>query len=168
VYVLLRALLPCRPHLVIVARNRQVCIYWWWKHCLLLSILPGERANTYTHRKILSVECLSRANSWSLSSCAFPAGSCPAEIYECSSVRMYERTNLRIATETRPARNSHHALRNSVNIKNVFYVPISLAITKCFQYTPWLRPRGLWIVLCSRGRRLSWCCRWFYGRPDHD
>jgi hypothetical protein len=33
------------------------------------------------------------------------AGPCPAEVYECSSVRMYERTNLRIATETRPARN---------------------------------------------------------------
>jgi hypothetical protein len=51
-----------------VARSRQVCIYWLWKHCLLLSILPGGRANTYRHKKILSVECLSRANSWSLSS----------------------------------------------------------------------------------------------------
>jgi hypothetical protein len=88
-----------------VARSRQVCIYWLWKHCLLLAILPEGRANTYRHRKILSVECLSRANSWSLSSCAFPAGSCPAEVYECSSVRMHGRTNLRIATETRPARN---------------------------------------------------------------
>src|SRR5207248_4877813 len=36
------------------------------------------RANTYTHKKTLSVENLSRANSWSLSSCACPAGSCPA------------------------------------------------------------------------------------------
>jgi hypothetical protein len=24
-----------------VARSRQVYIKWWWKHCLLLSILPG-------------------------------------------------------------------------------------------------------------------------------
>ena len=61
-----------------VARSRQVCIYWLWKHCLLLSILPGGRANTYRHKKTLSVENLSRANSWSLSSCACPAGSCPA------------------------------------------------------------------------------------------
>jgi hypothetical protein len=30
------------------------------------------RANTYTHRKTLSVESLSRANSWSLSRCSFP------------------------------------------------------------------------------------------------
>src|SRR5947208_12550807 len=37
------------------------------------------RANTYTQKKTLSVENLSRANSWSLSSCACPAGSCPAE-----------------------------------------------------------------------------------------
>jgi hypothetical protein len=58
--------------------EQTVCIYRLWKHCLLLSILPGGRANTCTHRKILSVECLSRANSWPLSSCAFPAGSCPA------------------------------------------------------------------------------------------
>ena len=36
------------------------------------------RANTYTQKKTLSVENLSRANSWSLSSCACPAGSCPA------------------------------------------------------------------------------------------
>src|SRR5271168_2359872 len=78
-----------------VARSRQVCIYWLWKHCLLLSILPGERANTYTHRKMLSVECLTRANSWPLSSCAFPAGPYPAEhtsvrLYECTSVRTCE------------------------------------------------------------------------------
>src|SRR5438477_7721153 len=33
------------------------------------------RANTYTHKETLSVENLSRANSWSLSSCACP---CPA------------------------------------------------------------------------------------------
>jgi hypothetical protein len=24
-----------------VARSRQVYMKWWWKHCLLLSILPG-------------------------------------------------------------------------------------------------------------------------------
>ena len=46
---------------------------------LLIAIYStGERANTYTQKKILSVENLSRANSWSLSSCACPAGSCPA------------------------------------------------------------------------------------------
>jgi len=56
-------------------------------------------ANTYTHRKILSVENLSLANSWSLSSRTFPAGSLP------SGIRMYERTSLRIATEARPVRN---------------------------------------------------------------
>jgi hypothetical protein len=27
---------------VSVARSRQVCIYWFWKHCLLLPILPGD------------------------------------------------------------------------------------------------------------------------------
>src|SRR5436305_6009760 len=32
------------------------------------------RANTYTQKKTLSVENLSRANSWSLSSCACPSG----------------------------------------------------------------------------------------------
>jgi hypothetical protein len=47
-------------------------------------ILPEGRANTYRHRKILSVECLSRVNSWSLSSCAFPAGSRAAE---CTNLR---------------------------------------------------------------------------------
>src|SRR5271170_4123983 len=72
-------------------------------------------ANTYTHRKTLSVENLSRANSWSLSSCTFPAGSCPADrrMYERTSVRAYERTSLRIATEARPVRNSFMVLRQS-------------------------------------------------------
>jgi hypothetical protein len=51
-----------------VARSRQVCIYWLWKHCLLLSILSEGRADTYRHKKILSVERLSRPNSWFLSS----------------------------------------------------------------------------------------------------
>ena len=72
-----------------VARSRQVCIYWLWKHCLLLSILPEGQTNTYRHRKTPSDENLSR-DSWSLSSSAFPAGSCPAEVYECTNVRTCE------------------------------------------------------------------------------
>jgi hypothetical protein len=31
-----------------VARSRQVCIYWLWKHCLLLSILLGTSKYLYT------------------------------------------------------------------------------------------------------------------------
>jgi len=43
--------------------------------------------NSYRHKKTLSVENLSHANSWSLSSCACPAGSLsswliPAVVYE--------------------------------------------------------------------------------------
>jgi hypothetical protein len=34
-----------------VARSGQVCIYWLWKHCLLLSILFEGRANAYRHKK---------------------------------------------------------------------------------------------------------------------
>jgi hypothetical protein len=37
-------------------------------HEMVVEALPGWRADTYRHKKILSVECLSRANSWSLSS----------------------------------------------------------------------------------------------------
>ena len=37
-------------------------------------------------------------------SCDTP-GPCPAEVYKCTNVRMYERTNLRIATDTRPTHN---------------------------------------------------------------
>ena len=92
-----------------VARSRQVCRYWLWKHCLLLSILPGERATTYRRKKTLSDECLSRANSSSLSSCAFPAGPYPAVPSQLVpvqlNVRVYKRTNLRIVTDTRPTRN---------------------------------------------------------------
>ena len=35
---------------------------------LLNCYLPRKRADTYRHKKTLSVECLSRAISWSLSS----------------------------------------------------------------------------------------------------
>src|SRR5436190_16220024 len=63
------------------------------------------RANTYTQKKILSVENLSRANSWSLSSCACPAGSCPAVPVQLVPAQL-ECTSLRIATETRPTRNT--------------------------------------------------------------
>jgi hypothetical protein len=73
---------------------------------LIATYSTWGRANTYAHRKTLSVENLSRANSWSLSSCTFPAGSCPAEAYECTSVRVYKRTSLRIATKTPPIRNN--------------------------------------------------------------
>ena len=54
---------------ILVVEALLIAIYSTW-----------ERANTYTHKKTLSVENLSRANSWSLSSCACscPAGSCPA------------------------------------------------------------------------------------------
>src|SRR5256885_1481029 len=46
---------------------------------LLIAIYStGDEQITYTQKKTLSVENLSRANSWSLSSCACPAGSCPA------------------------------------------------------------------------------------------
>src|SRR5271163_4336490 len=45
---------------------------------LIATYSTWGRANTYTQKKTLSVENLSRANSWSLSSCACPAGSCPA------------------------------------------------------------------------------------------
>jgi hypothetical protein len=44
-----------------VARSRQVYMKWWWKHCLLLFILPGQRADTYRHRKSFrSSACLVR------------------------------------------------------------------------------------------------------------
>ena len=56
---------------------------------LLIATYSAGRADTYTHKKTLSVENLSRANSWSLSSCAcpYPAESLsswpiPAVVYE--------------------------------------------------------------------------------------
>jgi hypothetical protein len=104
----------------LVARSRQVCIYWLWKHFLLLSFyLRDEQMLIDIRKPFRSSTCLARY-SWSLSSCAFlaspclavpfqllpaqlslsPAASCPAEVCE-----MYECTSLRIATETRPTRN---------------------------------------------------------------
>ena len=50
-----------QPPVVQLLRSADRCLYWLWKHCLLLSILPGGRANTYGHKKTLSVENLSRA-----------------------------------------------------------------------------------------------------------
>ena len=47
-----------------VARSRQVYMKWWWKHCLLLFILPGQRADTYRHRK------------------SFRSSACPAEPFQ--------------------------------------------------------------------------------------
>src|SRR4051794_15862896 len=83
---------------ILVVEALLIAIYSTW-----------ERANTYTHRKILSVECLSRANSRSLSSCAFPAGSCPAVPFQLVPVQL-RYTNVRAyepakSNETRPARN---------------------------------------------------------------
>jgi hypothetical protein len=46
-----------------VTRSKQVYMKWWWKH--YLSYLDGELI--LIHKKILSVGCPSRANSWSLS-----------------------------------------------------------------------------------------------------
>jgi hypothetical protein len=52
-----------------VARSRQVYMKPWWKHCLLLSTLPGLRADTYRHKKSFQWStCLVRI-----------AGPCPAE-----------------------------------------------------------------------------------------
>src|SRR5271155_34567 len=55
----------CMPitYTPVVARSRQVCIYWLWKHCLLLSILPGGRTNTYRHKKTLFGRLLYDAHS---------------------------------------------------------------------------------------------------------
>ena len=41
------------------AQQTGMHISWLWKHCLL-SILPGQRADTCRHKKPLSVEYLSR------------------------------------------------------------------------------------------------------------
>src|SRR5436305_14137447 len=79
---------------------------------LLIAIYStGKRANTYTHRKTLSVENLCRANSWSLSSCACPCPAVPVQLVPAqlglspAGPYQLECTSLRIATETRPTRN---------------------------------------------------------------
>src|SRR5436305_2853300 len=70
------------------------------------------RANTYTQKKTLSVENLSRANSWSLSSCACPCPAVPVQLVPAqlglspAGPYQLECTSLRIATETRPTRNT--------------------------------------------------------------
>ena len=69
---------------------------------LLICYLPRKRADTYRHKKTLSVERLSHAISWSLSSLTFPAGSCPAGSLLSWSMPA---ESLRITTETRPIRN---------------------------------------------------------------
>jgi hypothetical protein len=51
-----------------VARSRQVCIKWWWKHCLMLSIYLRDEQILIHIRKPFSGERPSRANSWPLSS----------------------------------------------------------------------------------------------------
>jgi hypothetical protein len=75
------------PHsvwaIVAVVCSRQVCIYWLWKHCLLLPILPGdEQIHIRIGKPCRSRTCLVRI-----------AGPCPAEAYECTSVRAYEPAN---------------------------------------------------------------------------
>jgi hypothetical protein len=87
------------------ARSRQVYMKWWWKHCLLLSIPPGQRADTYRHKK-----------SFQLSTCLVRiAGPCSAEPFELVPTQLglfpagpYQLwcTNLRITTETRSVRNT--------------------------------------------------------------
>jgi hypothetical protein len=86
---------------------------------LLLSILPGERATTYRRKKTLSDECLSRANSWSLSSCAFPAGSCPAD---CTRVQAYDPANS----------NRHAAYSQQIPIGTITSSPAGTAILAPF------------------------------------
>ena len=80
---------------------------------LIATYSTWGRANTYTHKKTLSVENLSRANSWSLSSCACPYA-CPAVPVQLVPAQLglspagpYQLwcTSLRIATDTRPTRN---------------------------------------------------------------
>ena len=75
-----------------VARSRQVCIYWLWKHCLLLSILLGNEQILIRKRKSCqSRTCLVRTAG----PCpAVPAQLVPAQLaYERTSVRAYEPAN---------------------------------------------------------------------------
>src|SRR5271156_4487987 len=79
---------------------------------LIATYSTWGRANTYTHMKTLSVENLSRANSWSLSSCACPCPAVPVQLVPAqlglSPAGPYQLwcTSLRIATDTRPTRNT--------------------------------------------------------------
>jgi hypothetical protein len=74
---------------------------------LLNCYLPRKRADTYRRKKTLSVECLPRAISWSLSSSTFPACSCPAGSRLSRSIPA---ESLRVATEARPIRNIYQSL----------------------------------------------------------
>src|SRR5271163_692861 len=84
---------------------------------LIATYSTWGRANTYTHKKTLSVENLSRANSWSLSSCTCPCPAVPVQLVpaqlDLSPAGPYQLwcTSLRIATDTRPTRNNNHPHR---------------------------------------------------------
>src|ERR1700740_618901 len=90
-----------------VARSRQVCIYWLWKHCLLLSILLGnEQILIHIRKPCRSSACLVRI-----------AGPCPAVPVQLAPAQLglspagpYQLwcTSLRIVTEMRPTRNNHY------------------------------------------------------------
>src|SRR5947209_5517863 len=69
---------------ILVVEALLIAIYstWGTSKYLLIDIRKPCRSKT----------CLVRY-SWSLSSCAFPAGSCPAEVYDCTFVRAYEPAN---------------------------------------------------------------------------
>jgi hypothetical protein len=56
---------------------------------IYLFYLKDEQILIDIRKPFRSSTCLARY-SWSLSSCAFPAGSCPAEVYEYTSVRACE------------------------------------------------------------------------------
>src|SRR6201997_582722 len=87
-----------------VARSRQVCIYWLWKHCLLLSILLGnEQILIHIRKPCRSSACLVRIAD----PCpAVPVQLVPAQL-GLSPAGPYQQwcTSLRIATDTQPTRN---------------------------------------------------------------
>jgi hypothetical protein len=88
---------------IAVARSRQVCIYWLWKHCLLLPTLPGDgQIHIHIGKSCRSRTCLVRI-----------AGPCPAVPFQLvpvqlgrTNVQAYERTSPQIATEARPIRHN--------------------------------------------------------------
>ena len=95
-----------------VARSRQVCICWLWKHCLSLPILPGDEQILIHIRK----PCRSRTYLVRI------AGPCPAVPVQLVPAQLglspagpYQLwcTSLRIATDTRPTRNTcEHGVAN--------------------------------------------------------
>src|SRR5271156_861369 len=86
-----------------VARSRQVCIYWLWKHCLIAIYLGNELGLIDIRKPFRSRTCLVRI--------ADPCPAVPAQLVPArlglSPAGSYQLwcTNLRIATDTRPSRN---------------------------------------------------------------